>query len=93
MLTPMVKGLVMAGGIAVGGVMELFELQNGIQAVDVLLGLQVLVLTALWQLGREVSGFRAGLLTKATPREVREEVKLAVRDDLAGPRVMTEGES
>jgi hypothetical protein len=88
----MVKGLVMAGGIAVGGVMELFEMQNGIQAVDVLLGLNVLVLTALWQLGREVSSFQAGLLTKATPREVRDEVKLAVQDALAGPRV-AEGDS
>ena len=80
MLTPMVKGLVMAGGIAVGAVMEVFEMQNGIQAIDVLLGLQILVLTALWQLGREVSGFRAGLATKATPDQVREEVKRAFKD-------------
>lgn len=80
MLTPMVKGLVMAGGIAVGAVMEIFEMQNGIQAIDVLLGLQILVLTALWQLGREVSGFQAGLLTKVTQREVCEEVQRAIED-------------
>lgn len=84
-LTPMAKALLAGGGIAIGVVMEFFEVQNGIQATDVLLGLQVLVLTALWQLGREVSGFRAALDTKATPREVRDEVKRAVRDALAGP--------
>ena len=84
-LTPMAKSLLAGGGVTVGVVMEFFEMQNGIQATDVLLGLQVLVLTALWQLGREVAGFRAALDTKATPREVRETVEQAVKDAPAGP--------
>ena len=77
---PLVKTLLAAGGIAVGAVAEFFEMQDGIQATDVLLALQVLVLAAVWQLGREVSAFGAGLETKATPQEVREAVKLAFND-------------
>lgn len=84
-LTPMAKSLLVGGGVAIGALMELFEMQNGIQATDVLLGLQVLVLSALWQLGREVAGFRASLDTKATPGEVREQAKQAVKDALARP--------
>ncbi len=83
LLTPAVTGLMTMGGAVVGAIMELFEMQNGIQATDVLLGLNVLVLTALWQIGREVSGFRATLETKATPSEVRAVVSRAVRDALA----------
>lgn len=79
-VTPMAKALLTAGGVAVGTVMEVFEVQNGIQATDVLLGLQILVLTAVWQLGREMSGFRSELGTKATPREVRAEVERAFED-------------
>ncbi len=79
----MIIRLLMAGGVMVGTVMELFEMQDGIQATDVLLGLQVLVLMALWQVGREVSGFQAALGTKATPQEVRAEVKRAVLDAFA----------
>ena len=79
-VSPMVKGVLTAGGVTVGTVMELFEMQNGIQALDVVLGLQVLMLSAVWVLGREVAGFRAGLETKATPTEVREAVKVAFAD-------------
>ncbi len=75
-----VQGLLSAGGIAVGIEMGLFEMQNGIQAIDVLLMLQVLVLTSMWHLTRDVAGFRSELKTKATPREVGEAVKRALND-------------
>ena len=77
---PMVKTLLAGGGVAVGTFMEFVEMQDGIQALDVVLGLQVLLLSAVWVLGREVAAFRAGLETKATPTEVREIVKVALTD-------------
>ena len=75
----MAKSLLAGGGVIIGTVMEMFEVRDGIQAMDVLLGLQILVLTAVWQLGREVFACRADIQTKATPREVSEEVGAAVR--------------
>ena len=69
------KTLLAAGGMAAGVVAEVFEMQDGIQAIDVLLGLQVLVLGAIWQLGREVSklhGLRADVNeNKAAIEELR----------------------
>lgn len=76
----MVKTLLAGGGVAVGAVMEFLEMQNGLQAIDVVLGLQILALSALWVLGREVAEFRVDLKTKATPEEVREVVKVAMTD-------------
>ncbi len=65
----------LAGGIIVGLVSGIFEMADGIQALDVLIGLQLLVLTAVWRMGREVATFKSGLSAKPTLEDVRREIR------------------
>ena len=76
-ITPTAKALVLGGGIAIGVVTDIFEMQNGIQAVDVLLGLQILVLGAVWQLRHEVSAFRGDLKSKPSHEQVAQKIREA----------------
>lgn len=58
-------------GIIGGLVVAIYDSTDGIGSVEVLIGLNVIVLGAIWQLGREVSMLRGEMKGKASRDDVR----------------------
>ena len=58
------------GGIVGGVVAAVWQSADGIGATEVLIALNVLVLGAVYQLGREVSTIRGEIKTKASKADV-----------------------
>ncbi len=78
-----VTTLIAVGGMLVGAGMAVMQAADGIGATEVLIGLNVLVLGAIWQLGREVSTLRGELKAKASVEDIRREIREWAVDHLS----------